>query len=210
MIWDINIRIFHFLLIIFIIFTILTSKLNLLFLHQFFGLSLLGLIIFRIFWGIYGSHYSKFKNFFYSLNDIKLFIKGQDVTKGGHDLPGSISIFSFYFVITVLGVSGLFSSDDILFDGPLSLLTPNLTSFWTKVHNLFHYIIYFLIFIHILAVLTYQFFKKKKIINQMIDGKSRDKKIQNYDFTNLSIYIGFVVLMICTFLPPFILYIIIV
>ena len=102
MIWDINIRIFHFLLIIFIIFSIVTAKLNLLFLHQFIGLSLLGLIVFRIYWGIYGPHYSKFKNFFYSFNDIKLFLKGNNVSKGGHDVLGSWSIFSFYFVIFVL------------------------------------------------------------------------------------------------------------
>ena len=207
MIWDINIRIFHFLLIFFIIFTIVTAKLNLLFFHQFLGSSLLGLIIFRIYWGICGSHYSKFKNFFYSFNDIKLFLKGTDVSKGGHDVLASLSIFSFYFVIIALSVSGLFSSDDISFDGLLAFITPDLTSIWTKVHNIFHYIIYFLIFIHIIAVLIYQLFKKKSIINQMIDGKSRDKEVQIYIIPKSSIYIGFFVLIICTFLPPLIVYI---
>ena len=115
MIWDINIRIFHFLLIFFIIFTIVTAKLDLLFFHQFLGSSLLGLILFRIYWGICGPHYSKFKNFFYSFNDVKLFLKGKHVSKGGHNVLGSWSIFSFYFVIVVLSVSGLFSSDDIIF-----------------------------------------------------------------------------------------------
>ena len=77
----------------------------------------------------------------------------------------------------------------------------------TKVHNMFHYIIYFLIFFHILAVLIYQFFKKKSIINQMIDGKSRDKNIQIHIIPKSSIYIGFFVLIMCTVLPPLVLYI---
>ena len=207
MIWDINIRIFHFLLIFFIIFTIVTAKLDLLFFHQFLGSSLLGLIIFRIYWGIFGPHYSKFKNFFYSFNDVKLFLKGNDVSKGGHNVLGSWSIFSFYFVIVVLSVSGLFSSDDVIFDGLLAFITPSLTSIWTKVHNIFHYIIYFLIFLHILAVLIYQFIKKKSIINQMIDGQSRDKNIEIHIIPKSSIYIGFIVLIMCTVLPPLVLYI---
>ena len=98
MIWDINIRIFHLLLILSMIITILSAKINLLFLHQFSGSTVLGLIVFRIFWGFYGPYYSRFKNFCYTPYEIKLFFKGYDVKKGGHNLLGSMSIFSFYFV----------------------------------------------------------------------------------------------------------------
>ena len=63
MIWDFNIRIFHFLLIILMLCSIISSKLNYIFLHQYFGVTFLGLIIFRIYWGFYGSYYSRFKNF---------------------------------------------------------------------------------------------------------------------------------------------------
>ena len=72
-------------------------------------------------------------------------------------------------VLFSISVSGLFSSDDILYDAPLSFLTPNLTSDWTYIHNILHYFLYILIGIHILAILYYQIVKKMKIIERVLD-----------------------------------------
>ena len=99
MIWDLNIRIFHVLLIILTILTIASIKLNIFFLHQYFGVTFIGLIVFRIYWGFYGSFYSRFKNFYYSPGEIILFIKGYKIYKVGHNPLGSLSIFSFYFYL---------------------------------------------------------------------------------------------------------------
>ena len=63
-----------------------------------------------------------------------------------------------------MSISGLFSSDDILYDAPLAHLVPNYVYFWTDIHNLFHFFIYFLVGIHILAILYYQIIEKHKII----------------------------------------------
>ena len=81
-------------------------------------------------------------------------------------------------VLLSISVSGLFSSDDILYDAPLSFLTPNLTSDWTHIHNILHYFLYILIGIHILAILYYQIVKKMKIIERVLDGYSRIEKIR--------------------------------
>ena len=63
----------------------------------------------------------------------------------------------------VLSISGLFSSDDILYDGPLVSYLPEYTIIFTKIHNLSHYLIYFLITLHILAIFYYQLIKETKI-----------------------------------------------
>jgi len=60
-IWDLSLRLFHIFLILLIIGSIVTAKLNFLEIHQFFGVSLLGLISFRILWGFIGTNYSRFK-----------------------------------------------------------------------------------------------------------------------------------------------------
>ena len=201
MIWDFNIRLFHVLLILIIILTIFSSKFDLLVLHQYFGATLLGLVFFRIYWGFFGSYYSRFRNFYYTPKEVYLFLIGKKSVTLGHNPLGSLSIFSFYIIISILSITGLFSSDDVLFEGPLVFLFPDMVSIFTKLHNFFHYWIYYLIALHISAISYYQFVKKDKIINQMIDGKSRVKNYKHHGLSKISYYIGFIILMVCIFVP---------
>ena len=59
-VWDLSLRVFHFILIILIIGSYISAKLDMLNIHQYFGVSILGLIFFRILWGFIGIYYSKF------------------------------------------------------------------------------------------------------------------------------------------------------
>jgi cytochrome b len=113
---------------------------------------------------------------------------------------GSFSTLFFLTTLLILSVSGLFSSDDVLYDGPLTFLTPRYTSVWTNIHNIFHYILYSLIVVHLLAIFYYQFFKKNKIIQQFIDGYSRDDEIENKPIIENSMK-GIYLLLILIFLP---------
>tara|TARA_B100000579_G_scaffold417007_1_gene413154 strand:+ start:378 stop:1007 length:630 start_codon:yes stop_codon:yes gene_type:complete len=202
-IWDLNLRLFHWILMILIVLSIISGKQNNLFLHQFFGSMSLGLIFFRIFWGFYGPFYAKFKTFISTPKEIYFYLRGFKTDYKGHNPIGSLSVFSFYFVILILGFSGLFSSDDIFFDGPLANLTPNHTKYWNGIHNNLHYLIYFLIFIHLISIGYYQFIKKEKLINQMIDGKPRDKNFKNKTYKTHKILIGLVLLFLSLIIPPF-------
>ena len=104
-VWDINLRFFHWLLVFFITSSIISAKFNNLFLHQYFGSISLGLILFRIYWGFFGTYNAIFKNFFYSPKEIFYYLKGDKVNnkKTGHNPLGSLSVFSFYILIMVLG-----------------------------------------------------------------------------------------------------------
>ena len=70
----------------------------------------------------------------------------------------------------------MFSCDDVLYDAPLAYLAPKYVNYWTDIHNLFHFILYFLVGIHILAIFYYQVIKKHKIIERMVDGYTRINK----------------------------------
>ena len=56
-VWDLSLRVFHFILIILIIGSYISAKLDMLNIHQYFGVSILCLIFFRILWGFIGSFY---------------------------------------------------------------------------------------------------------------------------------------------------------
>ena len=197
-------RLFHISLILLVIGSISSAKLNMLDLHQYFGVALLGLVIFRILWGFLGTYYSRFKSFNFSIMDaLSQFSKTNIITSVRTPL-GCYSTLIFIIVLLSIIISGLFSSDDILYDGPLSFLTPNHTSYWTYFHNILHYILYILIGTHISAILYYQIVKKKKIIERVLDGYSRIEKI-NIVSINEKPLIGVILLLILTILPVLIL-----
>ena len=203
-IWDLPLRLFHISLILLVIGSISSAKMNMLDLHQYFGVALLGLVFFRILWGFFGTYYSRFTSFNLSIVDaLSQFSKTNNITSIRTPI-GCYSTIIFIMVLLSISVSGLFSSDDILYDAPLSFLTPNLTSDWTYIHNILHYLLYILIGIHILAILYYQIVKKMKIIERVLDGYSRIEKI-NIVSINEKPLIGIFLLLILTFLPVLIL-----
>ena len=182
MIWDLNIRIFHLMLIITIIISIISGKFSYFYIHEISGITLFLLILFRIYWGFFGGYYSKFKNFNLNKNSLLNYFKNKEKKYFGHNPLGSLSIFSIFVLILLLSISGMFSSDDIFYDGPFVKLAPQLVGFFTNIHDTLHYFLYFLIILHLSAVSYYQFFLKEKIINQMIDGKSKDKNFIQKDY----------------------------
>ena len=203
-IWDLPLRLFHISLIFLVIGSISSAKLNMFDLHQYFGVALLGLVFFRIIWGFFGTYYSSFKSFNLSIIDaLSQFSKTNTITSIRTPI-GCYSTLIFMIVLLSISLSGLFSSDDILYDGPLSFLTPNHTSDWTYFHNILHYILYILIGTHISAILYYQIVKKMKIIERILDGYSRIEKI-NIVSINEKPLKGILILLISTILPVLIL-----
>ena len=182
MIWDLNIRIFHLMLILTIIISIISGKFSYFYIHEISGITLFFLILFRIYWGFFGGYYSKFKNFNLNKNSLLIYFKNKEKKYFGHNPLGSLSIFSIFVLILLTSLSGMFSSDDIFYDGPFVKLAPQLVGFFTKIHDNLHYFLYLLIILHLSAVSYYQFFLKEKIINQMIDGKSKDKNFIQKDY----------------------------
>ena len=203
-IWDLPLRLFHISLIFLVIGSILSAKLDMLNLHQYFGVAMLGLIFFRILWGFVGTYYSRFKSFNLSFTDaLSQFSKTNSVTSVRTPI-GSYSTIIFIIALLSISVSGLFSSDDVLYEAPLSFLTPNYTSYFTYIHNILHYLLFSLIGIHIVAIMYYQIFKKMKIIERILDGYSRIDK-SNIVLINERPLVGILLLLILTLLPVFIL-----
>ena len=172
-VWDLSLRVFHFILIILIIGSYISAKLDMLNIHQYFGVSILGLIFFRILWGFVGSYYSKFESFNISIKGALTQFSKKNQNKSIRTPLGSFSTLTFIIVLIGLSISGLFSSDDVLYDAPLAHLASNYVYLWTDIHNLLHFFLYFLVGTHILAILYYQIIKKHKIIQRMADGYTR-------------------------------------
>ena len=176
-VWDLPIRVFHWLLVLCIIGSLVSVNLgeNAIEWHAYFGYSVLTLLIFRIVWGFVGSTHARFASFLPNRESVLNYLQGKAPRVLGHNPIGALSVFALLFVLSVQVLTGLFVDDEITFQGPLAKYVPNwVVSFFSEIHEGNQVVIYILITIHIAAILYYKKFKGEDLIKPMISG---DKEI---------------------------------
>ena len=170
--WDLPTRIFHWSLVILVAAAIVTAKIggNAMDWHGRIGLTILGLIAFRIAWGVVGSTYARFANFFPKPSSILAYLRGQ--WHGiGHNPLGAFSVLGLLALIALQVGTGLFANDDIAFNGPLfSLIGKELSDRLTSIHRLSSNGLIALIVLHLVAIMFYAYVKKNNLVMPMITG----------------------------------------
>jgi hypothetical protein len=183
-VWDLPIRIFHWLLALCILGSIISVNIggNAIEWHAYFGYSVLTLLIFRITWGFVGSTHARFTSFFPNRTKILNYLQGNAPKVLGHNPIGALSVFALLFVLSVQVITGLFVDDEIAFQGPLAKYVPNwVVSFLSEIHEGNQVVIYTLIAIHIAAIIYYKKFRGEDLIKPMISG---DKEIDPSEEAN--------------------------
>ena len=176
-VWDLPIRLFHWLLVACIIGSLVSIHLfdSAVELHAYFGYCILTLLVFRVIWGFVGSKHARFASFIPNRQLILNYLQGKSPRFLGHNPIGALSVFALLFVLCVQVLTGLFVDDEIAFQGPLAKYVPStIVSFLSEIHEGNQVIIYTLITIHIAAIWYYKRFKGENLIKPMITG---DKEI---------------------------------
>lgn len=176
-IWDLPIRLFHWLLLAGIILSFVTVKIggNAMSWHAFSGYCVLSLIVFRIIWGFVGSYHARFIHFVASPKDLIRFLSGKTKVGLGHNPLGALSVLALLFSVGLQAVTGLFANDDISFEGPFAKYVSNdAVQLFTSIHYFNENILIILIALHLCAILYYQKFKGENLIKPMLVG---DKEI---------------------------------
>ncbi len=176
-VWDLPIRVFHWLLVVCIAGSFLTINLGDQFIqwHAYCGYSILTLLIFRIIWGFVGSTHARFLSFIPSKQAIFDYLRGRSPHVLGHNPIGAISVFALLFVLSIQVFTGLFVDDEVSFKGPLEkYVSGSVSSFLSEIHEGNQVVILTLIAIHIAAIIFYKKFKGEDLIKPMISG---DKEI---------------------------------
>ena len=175
-VWDLPLRIFHWALVALVIAATVSAKLggNALDWHVRFGLATLALLIFRVLWGFIGGTHAKFSNFIRGPRTIFAYIKGTADKPLGHNPIGALSVIAILLVLFAQAITGLFSNDDILTEGPLyALVSKDTSDYLTHIHTLNQYIMYGLLALHIGAILYYRLFKKEDLVRPMVTGRKQ-------------------------------------
>jgi cytochrome b len=172
-VWDLPLRLFHWSLAILVVLAIITAQVggNALVWHFRFGYSILALLMFRLVWGFAGTRYARFADFISGPRRILDYLKGRSVHTG-HNPLGSLSVLAMLLLFITQAALGLFSNDDIFSEGPLVAFISKERSDWlTWLHTEVGALaVYFMIGLHIAAVLFYALVKRQQLVVPMLTG----------------------------------------
>ena len=181
-IWDVSIRCFHWLLVFSVSGSFVSVKAGMLDWHQRFGFLTIGLLVFRVLWGIWGGETARFVSFIRGPKAVWAHVKELrkpgplPFESPGHNPAGAVFIVLVLFVLLIQGGLGLFTNDGILFQAPLArLVSEPMSEQITAIHHKIGKLLIVMVLIHIGAVVFYWLFKKRNLITPMITGSMRLK-----------------------------------
>ncbi len=147
-VWDIPVRLFHWLLVLSVAGLFITANLggNWMEWHKKIGFLTLGLVTFRVVWGFVGSYHARFASFVrgpavviaYAKSSLKSRLESDtgigtesnaksnaksaaestNIYFLGHNPLGALSVIALLTSVAFQAITGLFANDDILLEGP--------------------------------------------------------------------------------------------
>ena len=172
-IWDLPTRLFHWGLAAGIVGSIVSIKTGHTDWHFRCGYLILTLLLFRLVWGFVGPRYARFSSFPPRLAAAWAYVRSRGVDTAGHSPLGALSVYALLAACTFQVVSGLFSNDGILWDGPLRKWVSGATSdAITALHLANRFVLIGLIALHLLAIAWYRIARGKRLVKSMITGDS--------------------------------------
>lgn len=171
-VWDLPVRLFHWALVAAVTVAVISGEVggDWMDLHGKAGLAIVGLVAFRLVWGVFGSTNARFLHFAPTPSSLRAYLRGR--WKGhGHNPLGALSVFALLAFLAVQAGTGLFGNDDIAFAGPLyALIDETLAGRLTGLHRQLAYGLLALIGLHVVAIVIYLRVKKDNLVKPMVTG----------------------------------------
>lgn len=171
-VWDLPIRLFHWLLVASIAFAYISGQLggNLIDWHARAGFFIVGLVVFRLVWGVVGTPTARFATFVRGPAAIAAYLRGE--WRGiGHNPLGALSVLGLLALVGAQAATGLFTNDDIAFQGPFAdWVGKELSDRFHGWHALLQNGLQALIGVHVAAIVFYARVKKENLVKPMITG----------------------------------------
>ncbi len=181
-VWDLPLRIFHWLLVAGFFISYLTED-ELLVVHVWAGYLVFALLIFRLLWGFIGNEYARFSNFLCSPRLSVAYIKDLFALKAqryiGHNPAGAAMIVLLLvslFLTTVTGFA-VYGADQAA--GPLAAIGFDHEEFWEEVHEFFANFSIALVFVHVLGVAVESYLHRENLARAMVFGYKKTTSDSN-------------------------------
>lgn len=193
-VWDPLVRIFHWSLVLFFTIAYLTED-DFMALHELAGYIVLGLVSFRIIWGVIGSKYARFSNFVYSPAKILAYLKSLTSKPKhyiGHNPAGGAMVIILLVMIVFTGLSGIKAEEAESHEHAMLNITLINTAyadekqhehegkggdeFWEELHEVFANMTVFFVFLHVVGVLASSIIHRENLVRAMITGYKEEKE----------------------------------
>lgn len=173
-VWDLPTRLFHWALVALVAVLGVSGELGLLGPHMLVGPAVLVLVLFRVVWGFAGSRTSRFSDFVKGPAAIRAYLAAArrgETHPVGHNPLGALSVLALLVLVAAQAATGLFTSDDIMVEGPLThLVSSAMVKTLSGLHRLGFKLLLALVALHVAAALFYTFVKKDNLIRPMVVG----------------------------------------
>jgi len=177
--WDLPVRLFHWSFVAAFAVCWISGQTDDLDLHYDSGMVLVGLVVFRILWGLVGSPTARFAHFLrwptVAIDYLRAaFAHLRPSYSFGHNAAGGLMVAVLILLVGLQTVSGMASTDDVLFDGPFYGRFPDwLSRPLEKYHELLANILLVLALLHILVIALYRLVKRENLVRAMVFGRAR-------------------------------------
>lgn len=179
-VWDLPLRVFHWLLVISFIVAYLTDE-DLLTVHVWAGYTVLGLLVFRMVWGFIGNDYAQFSSFLCSPIKSVAYVKDAIARKAprylGHNPAGSAMIVLLILGLLMIVMSGLilYGADQNL--GPFAgMVDSSQEDFWKEIHETTANVTLVLVIGHVAGVIFESIVHGENLVKAMWNGYKKSQK----------------------------------
>jgi cytochrome b len=166
LVWDMPVRVFHWLLLICFAGAWLTSESERLqMIHYAFGYTACLLVLIRLVWGVIGTRYARFSQFLKRpkavLEHFMAMLRGHPHHDVGHNPAGGLVMIALMLLILVIGLSGYLSVKE--FWG----------NFAGHAHEAVASLAMAIVILHILAAIVMSWLEKQNLVRSMVNGKKQ-------------------------------------
>ncbi|MGD2137386.1 MAG: cytochrome b/b6 domain-containing protein [Gammaproteobacteria bacterium] len=181
-VWDPLVRLFHWSLVAAFLIAWLTED-DWLGLHVTAGYTVLGLVLFRLVWGVIGTRHARFTDFVRSPAATLVYLKDALLFRArrylGHNPAGGAMVIALLVSLTLTGVSGLAVYGHAEFSGPLAGLLHNapgwLGEVLEEVHEFFAGFTLLLVVLHVAGVALASLQHGENLVRSMLTGRKQQE-----------------------------------
>ena len=184
-VWDLPTRLVHWSLVVFIALSWWSVENKRMDIHYWSGLILLGLLVFRLYWGFAGPETARFAQFIKGPRAVAVYLgklfKPDYRASFGHNPLGALSVVALLLAVAVQVGLGLFASDtDYISAGPLNRLIKDndLIETITNWHEDFFNVLLAVIGLHLVAIAFYLLVKRINLVGPMLTGRRKAANVE--------------------------------
>jgi cytochrome b len=177
-VWDWPVRVVHWALVVLVVTSLTTGLIGneMLVWHMRSGETLLALVLFRVVWGFVGSPNARFASFVRgpgaAVAYIRSYARPPQQVHATHNPIGGWMVIALLLALLFQTGAGLFTNDDILYEGPLvKLVSKDLSDAISSLHRRGWWMVAGLSVLHIVAVVSYLMVLRDNLVYPMVHGR---------------------------------------